>query len=346
MHLTVGLALLLVTQDGAPVDSAVTDYMKAHGVVGASVCVVQNGKTVVSKGYGYQDREHQVAASPKTVYRLGSVSKVVTATSLMRLVQDGKLDLDRDVRNYVPEYPAKQWGFTTRNVLTHSSGIRHYTSDKPDSFLPHFNSVSESLVVFKDDPLLFEPGTKFSYSTHAFTLAARIAEVAGGKPFGELLQAVVFKPAGTKTLGLEDLKTPAVKDRSELYDRIVEKGPVLHSVRREDNSWKYGGGGMESSVLDLAKFGQAVMDGKVLKQATVSQMWTPVSLRDGSSQYGLGWAVSEQGFAEHGGAQQGCRAYLRIDPKTRTVMAILTNTSGHPIGDLASSVWTLYWKAQ
>lgn len=328
------------------VDSAITDYMKAHGVVGASVCVMQNGKVVLNKGYGYQDREHQIPASPKTVYRLGSVSKVVTATSLMRLVQDGKLDLDKDVRGYLPDFPKKEWGFSTRNILTHSSGIRHYTSEHPDSFLQHFDSVQASLSVFQNDPLLFQPGAKFSYSTHAFTLAARIAEATSGKSFPDWLQAAVFKPAGTKTLGLENLKLPAVKDRAELYDRIVENGPVLHSVRREDNSWKYGGGGMESNVADLAKFGQQVMTGRVLKPATVTQMWTPIPLIDGTKRYGLGWAMTSEGFAEHGGAQQGCRAFLRVDPKSKTVMAVLTNTSDHPIGQLADSVWKVYWKAQ
>ncbi len=337
-------ATLLSQQQPKTTDAAVQAYMTAHKVVGASVCVIVDGRTVHNRGYGFQDREKSVPATDKTVYRLGSVSKPVTAVAAMRLVQDKKLDLGADLRTYAPSFPAKPFTLTAQDILTHSSGIRHYTAAKRDTFLPHFATVEDSLSVFATDPLLFEPRTRFSYSTHAFTLLARAIESASGKTFGQALQEYVFKHSGTKTLGLEDLTKPPVKNRAELYDQPIPNGPMVHSVKREDNSWKYAGGGMESTAPDLAKFGHAVMTGKTLKPATVALMWKPVPLKDGTKRYGLGWIVSPSGTAEHGGAQQGCRAYLRVDPRSKTVMAVLTNTSGHPVGALADDVWNVWVK--
>lgn len=320
----------------------VRGFLEKEGVAGISVAVYQGGREVFAEGFGWEDRERGRRASADTVYRLASISKVVTATAIMKLVEEGRLDLDADIRSYVPEWPEKRYPVTLRQILTHSSGIRHYTGGN-EGAIYDFYTTEEAVKLFRDSDLLFEPGTKQSYSTHAFTVAARAVESAGKVELGEYVQKAVLSPAGVKGFGVER-PGEAVTGRSEIYRR-VDGGTVAYD-RRQDNSWKYGGGGFEASARDLVKWADAVMAGRILKPETVEAMWTPQTLKDGTASYALGWTVAQGGRrVGHSGSQQGSRTNLFIDRETKTVVAVLCNTSGAPINAIDSQIFQLWVEA-
>ena len=130
------------------VRQAVAEHMATSMVVGVSVAIMVDGRLSFAEGFGYQDVENMVPATSHTVYRLASISKVVTTVGLMQLVEQGRIDLDADARNYAPSFPAKDHVFTTRNLLTHTSGIRHYVTGKSDNGTTQYNTTEDALAVF------------------------------------------------------------------------------------------------------------------------------------------------------------------------------------------------------
>lgn len=307
-----------------------------QGVVGIRVAVIEDGVIAFHAGFGFADREKSAAVTPETLFRLGSISKPVTAAIAMQLVEEGKLDLDRDVREYAPAARGKLAKITMRQLLSHTSGIRHYKAGKRDNGVQPRTTL-QALELFIDDPLEFEPGEKYSYSTHAYTLAVHAIESASKKPFDRLVRERIAE-RGATTLDCEKLRD-SKPQRAKLYDK-VEGAPPLLQLIPEDNSWKFGGGGMECTALDLARFGQLMLNDKIVKRATREQMWSPTKLNDGStSDYGLGWRVNtKNGVVSHSGSQQGCNTALILDPARKRVVCVMMNTQGGGAPDLASAL--------
>lgn len=317
------------------VAQAINDYVAQHKIVGASVAIVKEMETH-SFGAGLADREKGVGVNRDTLFRLGSISKPVTAVAALQLVQEGKLSLFANVARNAPEWPKADAPITLRHLLTHSSGIRHYVVSKRDVFYDRM-TVAQSLDVFKDDPLLFQPGERVSYSTHAFSLVARMVETASGTDFASYVRINIASRAGATSLALEDRSQPNA-NRSKLYSLRANADTVLETVE-EDISWKSGGGGMEASALDLARFGLAAMTAKLLDKHLTDFMFQPQTVGGLETKKGLGWDYSPFGEPEHGGAQQGCRCLMVLDRQNGTVYVVMTNTGGsHPIGQLMTSV--------
>lgn len=307
------------------------DHLKKERIVGMTVAILDRNEILLNQGFGFADREAKRPAGPSTIMRLGSVSKPITAVGVLRLVERNKMELDADIRTYVPEFPAKPWKITLRHLLTHTSGIRHYVASKSDN-LYETVTTEQGLKRFSSDPLLFEPGDKFSYSTHAYTLLARAVERVDGRHFVEYMREEVF-PAAGGSLDCEVAKE-SKPERSALY--LKQTGEAKRYLRREDLSWKYAGGGMEATALGVARFGEAVRSGELLSPETRDRMWTLTTLNDGKPNvYGLGWRVGANGRVGHGGSQQGAATYLLVDPKSEIVVAVLANTEKADVTKLA-----------
>lgn len=318
------------------VDTAATNYLKEVPAVGISVAVIQKGKVLLAKGYGFADRENKKPVQATTLFRLGSISKPVTAVMAMKLVEEKKLNLDQSISKWVPEYPASFPPITLRQILSHTSGIRHYKANDPFSRVTKFYSSSDTLKELFKDPLLFAPGDKYSYSTHAYTIAARAIETAAGTDFASAVRNSILKPADGE-LDCE-LLTDSKPNRTQLYT-LVGNGAVLEKVR-EDNSWKFAGGGFESTARGLGKWASAVHERKILSPDSLTAMWRPMPLNNGSfTTYGLGWDVGTPDRVGHNGAQQGCRTAMIIDRTTGIVVTVMCNSGGAPrIDDLAKTV--------
>ncbi|MGH7455901.1 MAG: serine hydrolase domain-containing protein, partial [bacterium] len=308
---------------------------------GISVAVALKGEMIVSCGVGYAELDNSTPATGRTVHNIGSVSKTLAAVAVMQLVERGKVKLDDPIQKYVPYFPEKRWPITVRHILTHTSGIRHY---KDGEFGPqqikermHYNSLQEGIEIFKDDTLLFEPGKYWFYSSHAANLMQGIVETVTEMGFEEYLKKYVWEPAGMLSTAF-DAPERIVHNRGRGYIRNEQK--LLINVPYADVSYKYAGGGMISTVEDLARFGSAMNDGTLLRPETVAMMHKvqvdPVMRYNPSGQpqkmphqQALSWFIrtDAQGrtFPSHTGTVKGCRSYLLNYPEHGLVIALIAN---------------------
>jgi CubicO group peptidase (beta-lactamase class C family) len=308
----------------------VEELMTSKHIPGLSVAIARSGRIVWSEGFGFANVEQGVVVTPLTRFRLGSVSKVVTAAGLTRLVQDGKVDLDAPVQRYVPEFPQKQWAITTRELAGHLAGIRHYSLKDYTETLkgaPHYSSLSAALAIFKDDPLLFEPGTNYSYSSYGWNLISAVMERASGEDFLNYMQHAVFDTLGLRHIHADQAQA-IVPYRTSFYERD-QKGE-LRPAPHVDNSYKWASGGFLSNAEDLANFGSAVMEPGFLRQDMLDLMFTSQRLRSGEETgVGIAWRIGKDAKGNrvfhHGGTIEGGRAMIMIYPDAKMVVTMLSN---------------------
>jgi CubicO group peptidase (beta-lactamase class C family) len=309
----------------AEVEALVEEARNEWRAPGMSVAIVVDGRIAWAQGFGAADLENDVEARPDTVYRIASISKPISATAIMQLVEQGKLGLDDPIAKYVPSFPDRGLGITLRHLLTHTSGIRHYKEGEMD-LKDHFDSVEAALEIFKDDPLLFSPGTKYSYSSYAYNLLGAVVEKASGLTFEAYLKEKVWGPAGMTATRLEH-QGEIVPHRSRQY---VRTGGRVENAPFADLSVKWAGGGMISTVEDLARFAIALDEGTLLKSSTLELMYEPMTLKDGSrTEYGLGWdsQTDDRGrrWIAHGGGATGGSTYILRLPERRFAITIAAN---------------------
>jgi CubicO group peptidase (beta-lactamase class C family) len=303
-------------------------WMRETEAPAALVTVSRGGRTIWSEAFGCASLELQVPASPRTRFRIGSVSKPLTSTAMALLVEDGKLDLDAPVQRYVPDFPVKAWPITTRQLAGHLSGIRHYVTGEFEN-QRHFDTVRSGLAMFEKDSLIFEPGTKYGYSSHGYNLLSAVLEGASGEKFLELMDRRVLGPAGMKATAADD-PFRIVPDRAAFYTREDASGEV-RNVLWVDNSYKWASGGFVSTTEDLVRFANALAAGSLVRHDTLRLLWTPLRTRDGKETgYGLGWSVApdEKGRRRvwHSGGAQGGTAYLLLYPDEGLAVAMLVNS--------------------
>lgn len=296
-----------------------------------AISIVNDGQLIFAKGYGLSDVENNVPATADTVYRIASLSKSLTATAAMRLVEDRRLELDAPVQRYCPAFPTKQWPITVRDLVTHQSGIRHYKNEEESINTRHYTSISEALTQdFSKDPLLFEPGTKFSYSSYGYIVLGCVMEGASGTSYSTYMQQNIFAPAGMTSTRLDDVFA-IIPHRARGYS--IDKDGKPQNAILLDISNKPPGSGINSSARDLGRFMMALYGGKLVKPETWNRMITAAKTRDGQPTiYGYGWFVggplsAYHGLREvgHGGDVQGFASVLYAIPEKRFAVVVLSN---------------------
>jgi len=316
---------------------------------GLSVTVASNNKIVFSKALGKADIEQDVPLTTASVHRLASLSKPITGTIIMDLVEQGKLGLDVSVRQYLPELPEPYQKVTLRHLLSHQSGIRGYADEADVAFsTTHYASSREALKTIMGYPLVFEPGTKVEYSSLSFTVSGAAAEAVTGRSFQQL-SSDFFSKHGINGFALDDPLAIVPKrvrgylvdrdSRIEFNDGRVMAREYLKGTNGEvtlarfyDISNRYPAGGFDASAEDLLRFVIAVASSKVLKPETLNEMWTAQSTSDGTkSVFGLGWGMSQRkGKAMVGmnGAAPATTTFLRYFPDSGSGVALLCNAEG------------------
>ena len=315
----------------AQIEAAVSKFMAETHVPGVSVAVVENGALEWAQGFGYADLENNVPASEFTLFRLGSISKPLTATGAMELWEQGKLDLDAPIQKYCPAFPQKQAPITTRLVMGHLAGIRHYKSGSQDDpevgNTKHFDDpIQAGLDFFKNDPLLSDPGKQFHYSTQGYTVVGCVMEGASGAKYVDFMLHHVFAPPGMDHT-LADNRFAIIPYRTRFYQKT--KSGTVENADFLDSSYKIPGGGWLSSADDMARFEVAILSDKLIKPATRDLMWTPLKPSEGKPNgYALGWGTfTEDGirYVGHSGGQQGTSTDFLIAPEPRAGVVVLTN---------------------
>ena len=311
----------------------------AQRIPGIDAAVAINGKTVWSEGFGFADLEHGVKVIPGvTKFRIGSVSKPLTSAALGKLIDAGKIDLDESVYTYLPEFPEKKYPITVKEISGHIAGIRHY---RDSEFLMNkrFNSVSSSLSIFKDDTLLFAPGTDYSYSSYGFNLLSAVIERASDEPFLPFIQREVFSALGMNST-CPDFNDSIIDNRTSFYE--LNNNNSLVNAPTVDNSYKWAGGGFLSTTTDLVKFGEAHMTEGFLSASTLREFTTSQVLDNGdSTSYGVGWRTIQhsglRGYGHTGGSVGGITAF-RIYPKENLILVLLSNSSDTKYGDAGNKI--------
>jgi serine beta-lactamase-like protein LACTB, mitochondrial len=303
---------------------------------GLSVAVGVGGDIVWAEGFGWADLEKRTGVTPQTQFRAGEVSKALTSAAAGLLLEKDKLNLDADIQTYVPDFPEKQWPVTVRQLMAQVAGFRDDAGD--EAHMEPCANTQDGLQLFADDPLLFEPGTKYKPSSYSWILVSAAVEAAPREPFFDYMRAAVFEPlrmAATRP----DLVKEQVADRATFYfprfSGDTRYGP--ESAREGDHSCYAGGGAFLSTPSDLVRFGMAVSGGTLLQPDTVKLLQMSQRLASGEETgYGLGWkleSVSLAGkparMAGHGTKNDfiGGTAYLMTFPEHGIVVAAMTNVS-------------------
>lgn len=330
------------------IDEIARREMQNQHMTAITVAVAYLGQIVYSKGFGTADLENAVPVTAETLIRTGSIAKPIAATAAMSLAEAGKLDLDAPVQKYCPAFPQKQWTITTRELLTHTSGIRHYKGDSEVESTKHFKSMSDGFAMFASDPLLFEPGTKFSYSTYGYTVVGCVIEGASGEKFFDYVRGHVLAPAGMTHTFVDDVYD-IVPHRARGYQIVSGQAKNAGLM---DSSYKIPGGGLVSTAEDLVLFDAALTDGKIVKPETLAMMWTPTNrpmLQGGKpATYGIGFGVLNlegQRYIAHSGGQQGTSTDMAIIPGKRFAVAVMTNDENAEPFDVIRPILGPLWNA-
>jgi serine beta-lactamase-like protein LACTB len=321
-------------------EALLLDGARKLGVPGAAAAVAVDGRVVWSGVYGTADLELDVPVRRSTVFRLASISKPITAVAVLQLVERGKLRLDDDVLQHCRSFPPKPWPIRLRQLLNHQGGVRDYKKGEWGS-VRHYRDLTDSLAAFRDDPLVFEPGTRFLYSSYGYSLLGCAVEGASGQPFVEYLRANVFGPAGM-TSTRDDDATAFIAERAPGYQR--GKDGVLRNAILADTSNKVPGGGLVGTAEDVARFGAALVDGRLLGAPARRQMLDPQKTREGTlTTSGLGVFLSHTNGVDeawHVGGQPRVSTVLYMEPGRRRAVAILSNLEnvGNSLRDLARAL--------
>jgi len=303
-------------------------FMEAAQTPALSIAVQVGDRLVWAEAFGLANVEHGVPASTETLFRLGSISKSLTATAVGLLHERGLLDLDAPVQRYVPSFPEREHPITTRQLGGHLSGLPHYSPQDRTNFVA-YASVTAALDKFRDRPLLFTPGTRYQYSHFGYNLIGAVVESAAGVPFLTFMQDEVFKPLGMRHTTTDDYRR-IIPNRTGFYERDPSGG-VRHAPFT-DNSDLWAGSGLLSTPTDLVTFGSRLMRGGLLAPETLEILFTPMTTAGGEQTgYGLGWFVGRNDNGEriinHHGTHFGGTAFLLMLPERHTVLAVTMNLS-------------------
>lgn len=315
----------------AALDSAAAAHLENEMVAGFSVAVVKGADTLLLKGYGLVDLEWDVATprDASASYEIGSMTKQFTAAAILRLVEEGKLDLDADLTEYLPEFDTQGHRVPLRRLLDHTSGIRGYTEMPTFGELAMRKLPRDTLVALVGaEPFDFEPGTALIYNNSAYFLLGLIIEAVTEQPYEDFLAAQFFGP-----LGMENTyycSERAVRDhRAHGYDGspagLVRKGYL-------DHTWPFAAGSLCSTVGDLVRWNQALHGGRVLSDPSYHALITPMPLEDGTpTRYAMGLGISGEGkhrAIAHGGGINGFLSDGRYYPEEGLIIIVLQNSAG------------------
>ncbi len=330
----------VVASSRALIDS----LMRARNLPGLSIAVSVDGEVVWSEGFGYANIEQGTMVTPTTKFRIGSISKPLTAAALALLYEQGLLDLDAPIQRYVPSFPDKAKGVITSRLLAgHLAGVRHYGNDAEFLSSRRYTTVLEGLEIFKDDTLLAPPGTKYSYSSYGWNLLSAVAEGASGEQFLAYMQEHVFRPLGLRHT-VADYTDSIITGRSGFYEHAADSS--LINAPYVDNSYKWAGGGFLSTPEDLLRFADAHLRTGFLKPETVKLWWT--SQRNAAGEdvsYGMGWAVGElnqRRLISHGGGSVGGNSWLAILPDAKVMLAVAANIGGAGYGTVPRRILEMF----
>lgn len=321
-----------ISQDkNEEVAALLKEMISEKKVAGVVAAYSVEGKIIGQSAAGYTNIKAKEKFNLETKVRMGSIAKPMTALAVMQLVENGLLDLDAAVQTYIPDYPTHpKTQITIRHLLSHTSGIAGYKDGRESNTKIEYPTLYDALSLFKDRPLLFEPGTQYSYTTYGYTVLGAVIEKVTGGTFEAYMQKNIWDKAGMTNTGVEKFGVK-MENKSELYTRNNGRGKAKKA--KENNlSNRIPAGGFYTTSGDMLKFGNAVLNNVFVKESTLNLMRQHHSLEKENNAYGFGWFLyakkpNEGAIIGHPGGQTGSTSFLFIVPSKKTVTIILANTS-------------------
>jgi CubicO group peptidase (beta-lactamase class C family) len=312
------------TSISARIDRFVTSEMKARKIPGVAVAVLRHGKVLSLRTFGFANLEHRVPVKPQTIFQSGSIGKQFTAAAVMILVQEGKISLDDSITKYFSDAPDAWKGITVRRLLTHTSGLGDYPAEID---LRRDYTEEQLLDFFKKAKLAFEPGEGWDYSNVGYVMLGIIIRKVTGKFYGGFLQERIFGPTGMTTARV-------ISERDIIPNRAAGYRLVAGEIKNQEwvspSTNSTADGSLYFSILDLAKWDAALYTNEPLRQTTLAQIWSPVSLKSGARKgYGFGWftdVMHKRRVVFHGGAWQGFKTCIMRFPDDGLTIIVLANS--------------------
>jgi len=309
--------------------TAFKEMVIENNSIGAAAAYSINGETEWISTQGYSDQNNNVSFDEGTKVRMASIAKSMTALAIMQLVEKELIDLDLPIQTYIPEYPKQSTTqITTRHLLSHTSGIAGYANGKEAETQIYYPTLSDAIVLFEDRPLLFEPGTQYNYTTYGYTVLGLIIEKVSNLSYEAYMKQNIWDKAEMTNTGVDIFKV--TEEKSSLFYSKTKRGKL--KVGKENNlSGRVPGGGLYTTVGDMLKFGNAVINNVFVKEETLTMMRQQHSLNK-EVRYGFGWFLHSPKpnvgeIIGHAGGQTGCSSQLFIVPEKGIVSIVLSNTS-------------------
>ncbi len=319
------------------------DFIEENGLNGVQITVSKGNEIIWSSAFGYADSENKIPVSDSTRFRINSISKSMTSVALIKLLSEGKLDLDAPIQKYVPDFPIKKYQITTRQLAGHLGGIRDYNEEDLRDYIrtEHFENATEAMTIFKNDSLLFKPDTKFHYSTFGWNLIGAIIERISKESYLDYMQKNIWTPIGLFNTCGDDMSL-VIPNRSKFYDLTGQANNL------GDWSYKYSGGGLLSTSGDLAKFGNEILNDKYFDPKAKMILFDPQITSDNKETgYGMGWyiGVDKNGHRiwYHSGDSFSSSSHLVIYPDDNLVIAFLANSQDGAAFDV-QKIGELFYK--
>jgi CubicO group peptidase (beta-lactamase class C family) len=320
--------------------------VKGGKIPGLALTVVKEGTVLLQKGFGYSDLALKSPINPSsTLFRTASVSKPIAASALAIMVSEKTIDLDASFYKYVPYFPKKEYDFTLRQLASHTAGIRGYRGMEYRLNKPF--GIKEGIEVFKGDALLFQPGTDYHYNSYDWVLVSLAMQEASGLPFQDYVKAKVLEPLKMRhTIPEPTLQGPISDTAHQTLATFYSKSQGgFRTAVPVNNFFKLAGGGYLSTSEDIAKLGQAYLQGKIADHGVISQFLTAKEVHGISTYYGLGWQVSHdaKGRPCYGHVGNGVGGYSNffVYPEEQMVFAILVNCTDPKIQEVLDRVMEL-----
>jgi CubicO group peptidase (beta-lactamase class C family) len=315
----------------AALDSAAQAHVEHPMVAGVSVAVARGEETLLERGYGYVDLEWGIETPPDASarYEIGSITKQFTAAVIMKLVEEGRLDLDADFTEYLTDFDARGHVVPLRRLLDHTSGIKSYTAMSAFGGLSVQDLPRDTLVsLVEAEPFEFEPGTAQIYNNSAFFFLGLIIERISGTSYEEYVHEHLFDE-----LGMDDSyycsESAIQESRAHGYDGSPEG---LQRKSYLDHTWPYAAGSLCSTAGDLIRWNQALHGGDVVSDMSYRAMTTPMPLVDGTPlEYAMGLGVGDRAgtrVISHGGGINGFLSDGRYYPEEDLTIVVLQNSTG------------------
>lgn len=313
------------------VNYMVNELMKLPSMPpGISLAVSKNNSLIYSKGYGYASLKTKKPVTHNTQFRAGNLSRVITITSLLKLIEEGKLSFDDTLEELLPNYPKKQYPITVKQLAVGLSGMENYS--KQDKFTQtSYNNVDDALGVFSHVPLSDKPGEKYKYSTHSYTLLSKIIEQVSNKSFPDVLNEKIFNPLAMNSTNLEDVnnKSKQMSNLFKLNREGINNGYLTQIDSPKDYSYSWAGAGMISTPSDLVKLANSYINGFIEKETfntifEIQKLNSNDTIRE-SIAWDKNWDMSNRKVFEQDGSAEGTRNIVSVFPDEKLSISLMTN---------------------